>query len=290
MDAAAGTYISWLEQKGAALFNGGGTSWALYHGALVPASPFPAYYELDRHEARSLLKASGAWFIRYSASPCDHETSWWFVVCDRYDPASVNAKTRSEIRRGRRECTVEQIDAEWLAANGYPCYYAAFRRYRRQTPLSEDGFKGLILGTIGGPFSYWGVFCAGRLAGYCQCIIEGRQAATNIAKYHPDYLRHRSAYALNDELIQKYVVGEGMVLNNGNRSVAHDTNYQDVLMKLGFRRQFCRMDLVYAPRLGIGMNVLFPLRPLLARLPEWDIVQKITALMRQEQIRREFSK
>ncbi len=279
-------YISWLEKKGTALFRAAGTCWTLYHGALVPASPFPDYHDLNPGEARSLLKASGAWFIRYSRDPCNHETPWWYVVCDHYDPATINAKTRQNIRRGRRECAVREVDATWLADHGYPCYAAAFVRYGGRRPLSEGGFQKMILDTREGPFSYWGVFHEGHLAGYCQCIVDGGQVSTNVTKYHPSYLRHRSAYALIDALIQTYAVGRGMTLSNGNRSIAHGTNYQDVLENLGFRRQFCRLAVVYNPWLELCMDALYPLRPILKRLPDRHVIHEIGALIRQEEIRR----
>lgn len=279
-------YITWLKGKGEPLFEGGGTYWSLYNGALIPASLCPDYRELTSDEARALLRKSGAWFLRYSSIPCNCDTSWWYVLCDRFDPSQISAKTRQNIRRGRRECIVQEVDAERLAADGYPCYSAAFERYRGRRPLPEVAFKEMLLDTLGGPFSYWGVFYQGQLAGYCQCVIDGNQAITNVTKYHPEYLRHRSAYALMDGLIQTYVVGQNMVLSNGNRSIAHDTNYQEVLISLGFRKQFCRLNVVYDPWLKLGIDALYPVRSLLGSLPDRLLIQKIRALLDQEEIRR----
>jgi len=285
-DTMESKYISWLRSKGVPLFKGAGTYWTLYHRALVPASASPSYHELHRDEANDLIKESGASFIRYASLPCDHETSWWYVVCDKYDPAHINAKTRQNIKRGKRECIVEEVDAGWLADHGYPCYSAAFMRYKGQRPLPEEEFRNIILNWSGGPFSYWGVFHEGHLAAYCQCIVDGKQVATNVTKYHPAYLRHRSAYALIDRLIQTYVVGQGMVLNNGSRSIAHNTTYQEVLISLGFRKQFCRLSIVYNPWLKLGIEALYPVRSLLATLPDRHVIHKIRALLYQEEIRR----
>ncbi|MDA8085794.1 MAG: hypothetical protein M0Z75_03755 [Nitrospiraceae bacterium] len=282
-------YMSWLEKSGAPLLRGAGTLWTLYHGALVPASPFPEYPEVDSGQADSLLKASGAWLIRYSTAPCDYETSWWYVVCSNHDPTDIRAKTRSEIKRGRRECIVHEVDPGWLADNGYPCYCAAVARYRDLKPVAEGVFKKIILNTRDGPFCYWTVFHEGHLAGYCQCIIEGMHVSTNVAKYDPLYLRHRSAYALIDTLIQTYVVGKGMTLCNGNRSIAHNTNYQDFLIKLGFRKQFCRLNVVYNPLLKLAVDALYPIRSMLAGLPGLRIINRARALLFQEEIRRTAS-
>lgn len=279
-------YISWLKKRGVRLFEGGGTKWILYQGALVPALPFPAYYEPSTKDAKLLLKASGAWFIRYSTKPCDYKTPWWYVLCDHYDPKNLNATARRYIRRGKRECTVREVDAEWMAANGYSCYAAAFERYRGLKPVLDGDFKKMILDTLGGPFSYWAVFHEENLAGFCQCIIEGEMVSTSLFKYHPSYLKHRSAYALVDQLIQTYVVGKGMTLSNGNRSVVHKTKYQDVLISIGFRRQFCMLKIVYKPWLKFCLDSLYPLRPLIGRLPDFRFIQKIKSLQFQDDIRR----
>jgi len=279
-------YITWLRRKGVPLFEGAGTCWTTYQGALIPASPMPGFYELGPEECRALLEKSGAWFVRYSSVPCDYETSWWYVVCDNYDPVQLSAKTRQNVKRGKRECSVREVDAEWLADHGYPCYTAAFGRYQDGRHVSESDFREGILDTRDGPFAYWAVFYGDRLAGYCQCILDGKQAATNITKYHPEFLRHRTAYALIDMLIQTYVAGQNMVLSNGNRSIAHNTNYQEVLIGLGFRKQYCRLNIVYNPLLKLGIEALYPVRSLISRMSDRHIVHKVRALLYQEEIRR----
>ena len=279
-------YITWLKKKGVSLFEGAGTCWTTYQGALVPASPMPGFYEVDSAEGRALLEKSRAWFLRYSSIPCDHETSWWYVVCDNYDTKALSAKTRQNIRRGKRECSVREVEAEWLADNGYPCYAAAFGRYQDAKQVSETDFRQGILDTRDGPFAYWAVFHGDQLAGYCQCIVDGEQAATNITKYHPEFLKHRTAYALIDTLIQTYVVGQGLVLSNGNRSIAHNTNYQEVLIGLGFRKQYCRLNIIYNPVLKLGIEALYPVRSAISRMSDRHIVHKVRALLYQEELRR----
>lgn len=279
-------YIAWLQSKRVPLFEGAGTYWTLYQGALVPATPAPTYLELSRDEAHELIRISGAWLIRYSSRPSDCQTSWWYVVCDQYDPDRHSAKTRQNIKRGRRECSVEEISAEWISGHGHDCYVAAFGRYRDQRPVSAGDFKKGILDTADGPFAYWGVFHQGKLCGYCQCIVDGKQAITNVTKYHPEYLRHRSAYALMDSLIQTYVAEQNMTMSNGSRSVAHNTNYQEVLISLGFRKQFCRLNISYNPWLKLGIDLMYPARSLLARLPDRRIIHKVRALMYQEELRK----
>ena len=181
------------------------------------------------------------------------------------------------------------MEAKWLADQGYECYAAAFGRYEDQKPISRDVFRTNILATTDGPFVYWGVFHGANLAGYCQVIVDGDNAITNVTKYHPEYLRHRTAYALMNELIQRYVLEKGMVLSNGSRSISHNTNYQEVLISMGFQKKFCRLNIIYNPWLRIGIKTLYPMRSLVYMIPDKNVIHKVRAILHQEEIRRSSS-
>ena len=60
---------------------------------------------------------------------------------------------------------MRQIDPEWLAANGYPCYLSAFARYQHAKPQPISGFRQSCLDALGGPFEYWGAFAGEKLVG-----------------------------------------------------------------------------------------------------------------------------
>jgi hypothetical protein len=183
-------YTAWLGESGVRLYTGGGLSWRLYQGALVPSSVYPVYVNLSNDEALKLISDSKALFIRYTSHPTEKETPWWYMVCDRYDVNKLSSNMRNQIKKGKKACSVEKISAQRLAETGYECYRSAFRRYQGVVPASEEVFKRGILDTAGSDiFHYWGVYVNSTLAGYCQCIVdvETKQVATNVIKYHPDF-------------------------------------------------------------------------------------------------------
>lgn len=281
-------YAEWLKKRGWTLFKGVNAYWQLYRGALIPATTAPCFIgEMDPTEAKSLLKESGAWFLRFSSDPCEEETSWWYTVCDKCDPQEFSSNTRSKINRSRKRCSVERVSAEWLAEHGYPCYVAAHSRYKGAVASSQERFRKNILNTIGGPFEHWGVFVEKNLSGYCQCVIEENNVATNVIKFDPDHLKNYISYALMSHLINHYVVERSMVISNGTRSIAHDTNIQDFLLKLGFRKQYCRLNIMYRPWVEVGARVIFPFRQLIARLPDTGSLSKLQTFLAQEELRRQ---
>jgi len=260
--------------------------WKVRRRVLVPGTQYPCFVELTSDDTKALLKDSGAWFVRYDSAPCEEPTEWWYIVCDRFNPKELSSNTRSKINRGNRRCSVKRIGIKWLANHGYECYFAAHSRYIYETPVSQPEFLNNISEMADGPFENWGVFVEDHLVGYCECIVEGNHVTTNVFKYNPAFLKHYSSYALINAILNYYVVDRTMIINNGTRSIAHDTNMQDFLLKFGFRKQFCRLNIIYQPWLGFVVQSLFPLRKLISLLPKYKCVHNIQSLFFQEELRR----
>lgn len=282
-------YVEWLQKQRIPLFKAGDIYWRFYQGALIPAPATPCFVELSQDHANALLKDSGAMFIRYASDPCEKTTEWWFIVCDTYSHAKLSSNTRSKINRGNKRCSVKQIETEWIADQGYGCYTTAFKRYKNVVPISKEEFRNSILKTLGGPFEYWGIFIGDRLVGYCQCIIENSEVSTNVFKFDPSFLKHYTSYALINSLLSHYVVEQHMIVSNSVRSIAHDTNMQDLLLKFGFRKQFCHLNIVYKPWLEYVVQILYPLRKLIAIMPDIGFVHKMQSILIQEELRRTFN-
>jgi hypothetical protein len=277
-------YVEWLRRQGIPVFQGKDIYWQLYKGALIPASIGPCFVNLSSDEVKSLLRDSGAWFLRYSSDPCAQQTEWWYVLCDRFDPNKLSSNMRNQIKRGNRNCLVKKITGEWLAEHGYECYSAAFVRYKNATPAIESVFRGEVLAAERGPTEYWGVFVDDELAGYCKCIADDDYVGTSVIKLDPAYLRQYSSYALISYLIDHYVVKQGRSISNGSRSVAHETAFQDFLLKIGFRKQYCRLNVVYQPWLESAVRVCYPFRRLVAKLPDRGSLHKLQSLLFQEEL------
>jgi hypothetical protein len=285
-------YAGWLRAQGVRLYAAAGIEWRVYNGALMPLRDVPRPVDLSRSDARRLLGQSGAWLIRYPGRTLpsgDGETgaadngTWYYVLCDSPVPLeSLAKKVRYEVNVGFRRCTVRRLDPEWLAANGYGCYRAAFARYRYARPADEPRFRADLIARRNAPVEFWGVFVGETLAGYSQCIIDDAWVHHSVAKYHPDFLKDRVPYVMVRSLIEEYAGRQGRVLMNGTRSLSHDTNYNQVLVKLGFRMVACELKVAYQPVLGLAVRTLFPLRHLLSRLPDSGLLHDVRAVLELE--------
>jgi len=280
-------YVKWLlDVRHAPLLQEGGTWWRVYQKSVLQASLKPQAVSLSADEAARLLKDSGALLVRYFTRTFDAPTEFWYTSCEQYQFDALSRKARNQIRRAYKTCQVKQIDASWLAANGYECYSAAFARYRKARPQSLASFRRNLLGDQAGPFDFWGVFADEKLIAYAKCAVGDDYVAIVVAKFHPEHLHFYPAYALLDTILKLYVQDRGKPVSNGFRSVAHDTNMQEFLEKFGFHKVYCDLCVVYRPLIGLVVKALYPLQPIVERVRS---VPALGALLTQERIQRTFS-
>ncbi len=281
-------YVSWLKDTKQTLFETAGTYWRLYQNALVPASLKPEPIELGAHQARELLDESGALFLRYFTRRYERPTAFWYMACNEYSFKNLPQKLRTRIRRAYKDCRIERVDPEWLAKNGYPCYLAAFSRYRNARPEPREIFDEMCRGSVGGPFEFWAAYAGDQLAGFEKLAVGQDYAASLVIKLDPRFLRLSPDSALKDTILTTYISEQGKTVFNGFRSIVHDTNVQDVLLKFGYRRVFCDLKLVYRPSVRAYVNLLYPFRTIIDRAPDSALAGKIRGLLAQEEIRRSF--
>jgi hypothetical protein len=283
-------YTVWLSRQRVPLVTAGGTVWRRYfeYSALVQASAKPEPVELTHAQAMDLLRESGTHLLRYFSRTFEEPTQFWYVVCDRYDFEDLPTKLKTKIRRAYKDCVVRALDASWLAANGYECYTAAFSRYKNGVADSREMFEEKCLSCVDGPFRFWGVFVGNVLASYAKAIVGEDYVTLSVFKIHPGFPSSRPAYALMDAVLREYVIAAKKTVNNGFRSLNHDTNMQDFVLQFGFRKVHCDLQVVYRRPLEILIGLLYPLKPLIDRAPASRVLTSVKALLRQEEIRRSF--
>jgi hypothetical protein len=132
---------------------------------------------------------------------------------------------------------------------------------------------------------YWGGFVGDKLAAYTQCTIEENNVDTTVTRFSPEFFRLHIAHAMIHSLIMHYVVSEGKILSNGERSIAHPTNFQDFLIQFGFNKMFCRLNIEYRWLLASALRVGQPLRKMVPSATG-GFLGKLHALMAQEEIRK----
>jgi len=282
------TYADFLNCRRETTVESKGVRWMNYRGALIPAAAMPVYIDFSPEEAAQLVKEAGALFLRYTTGPTDIPTDWWHIICRQYDFNKVSTNTRSKIRRGMKRLQIRRINPEWLAENGYDCYWRCYQRYKHAGIESRKKYTAFIRSLDGvNIFHIWGCFKEEELLGYIICLHERDGVFLHTVDITPAGLHDYAAYVMIHQLLEYYVNEEHIAVSNGSRSISHETDMQDFLLKLGFQREYCLLHVVYRPGVAFVVRLLYPFRSILKRLQAIPLIHNISAVLYQESILRQ---
>ncbi len=214
-----------------------GLEWIPYHGALVPDAAPHLELDLGAQDVQFLLKESGAWFLRWSSHfDMDKETAYWHVIKD--GPCSLeklSKNTRNQVRKGLKSCTVGRLQLTDLTTSGYAVYRRAMESYNTDLEiLTPREFQDQLAGlTQDDTYEFWGVHdLRGELIAYAQNKIQNDSCNYQVIKLDPSHLKLYSSYALIFQMNDHYLNERKMLyINDGARSIRHDTGVQDFLIQ-----------------------------------------------------------
>lgn len=208
---------------------------------ISPLGPVGQTFALDRAQCRGLLRKLGGGWVQWTdgfGGPAE-ANDWYAMVCRKFVPVEevVSANARKNIRRGLRRCEVRQVEAREIAQNGYETYCAAVRAYggRAPVPTAEEFARRVMSDEPFGDIRHrWAAYHEGKLIGFNQNLVyDDVEVDYTMGKYHPDYLEFYPAYALFQTMNEYYLVQRKMqYVNAGFRSISHDTEIQDFLVRL----------------------------------------------------------
>lgn len=268
--------------------------WVQYQGALVPDSAPHINHAMNKNLVRRLLKESNAHLLRWT-SDFDNlsETEFWYVIKDNQvslDELSKN--TRNQVRKALKYCRVEKTCAEYIAAAGYSVHKKAFEGYiNSNSTLNQDSFSSYAAGKANDPsWEFWGVWNQdGNLIAYSQNKIRGNVCTYSTVDIDPQYRKLYPGYALFFTMSAYYLNEKNFrYVNDGSRSISHNTNIQQFLIrKLKFRKAYCRLHVAYTLKIHILIILLYPLRELIRKIDS-NLTRQLSILLKQEEIRRSF--
>lgn len=264
-----------------------GKYFRIYKKAFLPLVSLPLDRMINHKIARKAFKANKALLLRYSILTSS-VTNWWSMVCREYSFNTVKSKTRNQVRRGRKNNFVKNVNALVIANEGYSCYQKAFDRYSNAQPMDEESFKRSFDSELEADYrDYWAVYdkSSKNIVGYAICMNIDSYVLTSVIKLDPEYMRNYTSYALMHTICE-YYTQQNKVITNGERSIDHDTNFQDFLLKFSFKKEYGKLIIIYSTPLKIAVTILYPLRKFLSLLPDRSILHTLFSLLKQEHLRR----
>ena len=265
-------------------------NWRKYHGALIPWNPPHLDLGFSQLDIKSQIKKNKAYFARWTTEfDSKKQSLFWYIINDK--PRDINdysVNTRSKINRGLKKLNVRRIKKTELIANGYNVYKNALSRYSIVlNSFSEKEFLKDIE-SLDSNWDFWGVFNKKdeSLVAYSLNRVVGDYCDYSTIKFDPKFLKNYSSYALYFSM-NKFYLNEKKFryVNNGTRSISHQTNIHDFLIdKFSFRKAYCKMELVYSPGFAFLIKILFPIRSLFNLIP-LNVFRKLFIVLNQEGIR-----
>ena len=275
--------------------------WEYYNHALVPT--LPLHIDPDT----SWMKDSTKWkeyaggktplFARWvSDFDCSEETQWWCIIKDTpFDIMSLKSNRRSLITRGLKRVDVKVIiPADYaeqmsnILVKEWKYYDDSYEEGNDRQKLTDD-FKKLTIKNLGNA-EYLGAFLkdTDTMIGYAIYNLFDDWIEYSVVKTDPEYLNTQVNAALAYFGVERYMRPGIKYIHGGWRTMIHESNYQEYLMKnFGFRKAYCKLHIQYRPLMQIAVNVLYPLRGIIKKVKnKW--IYTVWCALQQEEIRRTF--
>lgn len=242
-------------------------------GALAPASQ---EVQLGPENCNMLLGVLGGNLVRWTGGfRTDNQPGEWYsVICRRALALDeFPKKKRYTLRKSLEQCSVRRMSAEELADAGYDVYVRTLKSHGvpASSILPQPGFHQSIAREKDFPdlVHNWGVFHEGKLIAYAQNQVYGTDEVNYSAmKLAPDFLKFSPGYALIHTMNHFYLGECGFAyVNDGFRSVSHDTNIQSFLMDtFGFEKAYTTLHLHYRAPLRALVTAAYPFRGIVGKL------------------------
>jgi len=257
---------------------------------ITPIGPAAQAFHVDKVQCRELLhKLGGLWVMWTDGFQLsDYDSDWYSVICRKHNALEdiTDGKRRSELRRALRECEVCLVDAEEIALKGYETYCAALQSYHNNYSVipEEQEFRRRVMtdAPFGDVRHQWGVYCDGKMVGFGQNLLYDKiEVDYTQIKLHPQYMNRYSAYALIYKMNEYYLMQHGFqYVNDGFRSIAHETGIQDFLIKkFGFEKAYTGLNVYYRPPIGQLLQMAHPFRAIATSLyPKADAIFELDRL------------
>ena len=251
----------------------------------------------DTHDIKALIKKEKAMLARWTDGWNNStETEWWYLIKEgNWDLSTLKSHDRNEINKGTRNFSCKLIEHDKYIKDMYNIYINATKEYSNLSNniISFDKFntfdkKDIIVGAFDNEDN--------TLAAYA-CVFyynsKNTSKALNLSviKIDPAKKKKSPSAALMN-YICSYFLNEKKVdyICDGERSIRHITNFQSYLEKyFGFKKIYCRLNVVYCHKMKILINVLYPFRKIIKLISrENKFIYNVYCILRQEEICRTF--
>lgn len=274
------------------------TKWRVYNGMFLPiGNPKHKVDVCEICKNGKLVKRGGV-LARWTTNfDCKYDTGWWYVIKDQpFEMSQVKSNYRTMIRKGNKYFDVKVINSNEYAKEIAEIMISAYKdskHIRKKDIPSCDDAERYISQWSRGSLIFGAFFKAtGKLCGYYKvndydnfAQLETTRSAHEYEKFE---INAALMYGILSYFNERLKCSNGFYLLDGERSIYHQTDYQNYLFKrFSFRKAFCQLHIVYNPFFEILVDLLYVFRDFFKVVPG-GFARKINAVLMQEKIHRSF--
>jgi hypothetical protein len=270
--------------------------WQLRNRILLPLGmPHTIPNDINRNKVQEAVNDTKA-LLAYWTDQWDSEHSeWWWTCCDNrnYNIENIeNSSGKRGIRKGISYCSVRRIDANDFADMAYSLYTKALESYglkNSKIPSKDEYKQTIIKQSKYSGFELWGAFVKEQLAAFSTCIIIDGAVNLGSTKSDPELHKYYPNNALFYNITRHYLQKKNILyVTNGYRTLLHPTSINDFLIRMGYRRIYCRLniELSYFAKLLINSGVVLLGKHIKKIFP--DLGAKVNGLLKLIEISKTF--
>jgi hypothetical protein len=164
----ADIFAEWLRRQGHHVVRTASSYWYDQGPRCYQAFPYHWVINPPGEELSQFLRQNRALSLRYSApldAPAGRISYHMVYARPTYDFEDLGKWARKNVRRGMRSCSVEPINFERLADEGWSLQQDTLDRQQRSAPISQAAWRNLCGAAASLPgFEAWGALVSNQLA------------------------------------------------------------------------------------------------------------------------------
>lgn len=272
-------------------------NWRYYNRALLPTIAPHEDVDISAIKDKSIWKHDKKPLLARWTSDfdCGFETNWWYIIKDKpFDISELKAKRRYEINKALKYFEVKKIDPSEFKDDIYNVLVEAYSAYPakyRPSVNKESLYCGLSNSmNTNGRVTYGAFFKeSGQLCGYAYIVVKGKYISFPMQKTIPEFEKYNVNAALVNGILHdcEELLKNGSYICDGERSISHETRFQDYLEKyFSFRKAYCKLHIEYNPRINWLLKLLFPFRKIMKKFDFVGFVHHINSVLKMEELKR----
>ncbi len=270
-------------------------NWCYNNNAITPSAYPHEQPDLSIFDNKDIWKNKNIFLIRYTTC-FDTKEKTSFYGClkdDAFEIGQLKAKRRYEIKKGLKNFFFRRLSMEDIESM-YQVYIEAMKGYNNYTLCQNktDFCKHWQKVYMEKNAVLYGVFSKNSriLCGFAHVCENGKYIPISTFKTMVAEERKGVNFALMYGICMQYNEllrsGQGYYLWDGYKNILHETSFQDWLIKyFGFRKAYCKLNIVYRPSLRPLIKLLFPFRKMFMNSKK-GIFKKIYGVLLMEELRR----